>query len=477
MTTTTQATRSAAATGYTLRIINKNTWRIYDQKKTKNATQEHLDHYYFHENASSTANTDAGENRMKLQKSLPYHHCLMKASHSSSQTVLDAQCLYPYFRTKQKMHIKPYTTTVYIDSTCALARIHEHEHSKTPYTELTAFQKAHLIAQSAITGLLVSRLFGISSAMPWTIQFSKKHADLTTKYIHSALASEYLIGRRYYYNLSTVLSQEFWSTGNDTPAPKLKDITVENATFEKVQESRARLIELYNSNIARLEYEIKQFSRGFLSLQNIRKDPEYKKLFEIFWLLQTQCMKYRQVVELDSVARQILCQKNSIAYDRKSINILTCNLVFSCQAVCPKLFSYDIVHLFDNCIGSYARYVKTTKSKQLELCSQGLVSGLLAFAAIEPNLVSAYVAPHIESFPFDLSTYAFHIPSRDTIFGPLVSKHRIHIPRPAVIGRTTFMTKNNRNYFYLPIQDTLTELQTGKKSAKNSWKKNKENFK
>ena len=461
------STTARGASGYTLLVTHRTTWRIYNNKNKEN-TRQHLEQYYSHEDASNDRTCD------RLQTSFPYHHCLMKASHHSSQVVLDAQCLYPYFKTNQnKTH---FTHTEHINSIHALARIHEDETSKTPFTELTAFQKTHLIAQSAMTGLLVSRLFGISSAKPWTIQSSKKHADLTAKYIHSALASEYLIGRRYYYNLPTVLTQETRTVGN---APILKSMSAENATFEKIQENRARLVALYNSNIPRLEHAMKQFTRGFLSLQAIREDPEYIKMLEMFWLLQSQCMKYREVVALGSIPRQIFCENNNIAYDSKSINILTCNLVFSCQAIFPKLFSYDVAHLFDNCTGSYAKYVKTTKAKQLELCSQGLISAFLTFSAVEPNMVSDCLAPHMEKpwhYPSDFSSYAFHIPSRDTIFGALVLKHRSHIPRHVNIERTFFMTRNNKECFYLPMQEVLTELQTGKKADKESWKKNKKNF-
>jgi hypothetical protein len=231
----------------------------------------------------------------------------------------------------------------------------------------------------------------------------------------------------------------------------------------------------------RLENAIQQFKRGFLSLQTIREDPEYKKMFEMFWLLQSQCMKYRDVITSSLKVRQVICESNNIAFDHKSINIMICNLVFSCEAICPMLFNYNIAHLFDNCTGSYAKYVKTTKSKQLELCNQGLISGFLTFASIEPNLVSRNIAPYIEEVNFqtytDFSKYAFHIPSRDTVFGPLLLKHRRHIPRPSIIERTFFITKDNKQCFYLPVEEALVELQTGKKAAKESWKKNKRNFK
>ena len=474
MISTTAGATATRKTGYTLLETHGNTWRIYGDKNEENSRQhlKHLEQYYFHEDAS---NDNSGNG---IQKSFPYHHCLMTAAHSSSQTVLDAKCLYPNFKTKtnQKMHC---IYTKHIDSTHALARIHENETetSKTPFTELTAYQKTHLTAQSAMTGLLVSRLFNISSAKSHTIKRSKTHADITANHLHSALASEYLIGRRYYYNLQRVI-QDVYAVGHER---RHRNLTAENATCEKVQENRAHLGALYNSNIERLEHAIKQFKRGFISLQSIREDPEYKKMLEMFWLVQVQCMKYRDVVTSSLNARQFLCISNNIAFDSKSINIMVCNLVFSCQAICPRLFSYDIAHLFDNCTGSYARYVKTTKAKLLELCNQGLISGFLAFSAVEPNLVSTCVAPYMEEQnlhnPSDFSSYAFHIPSRDTVFGPLISKHRSHIPRPDNIGRTLFMKKDNKQRFYIPVQEVLIELQTGKKAAKELWKKNKENFK
>ena len=41
---------AAATTSYTLRVINRNTWRVYHSEKQKK-TQQHLEEYYFHEDA------------------------------------------------------------------------------------------------------------------------------------------------------------------------------------------------------------------------------------------------------------------------------------------------------------------------------------------------------------------------------------------------------------------------------------------
>ena len=475
MHTRNDATMTATVVGYTLRAINGNTWRIYnhDKKQSDNADKM-VEQYYFHENASNVNKLALGQG---IQKSFPHHHCLMRASLSSAQTILDDKCLHRSYARAAYV----FQPECIIGSTHALARIRSNERLITPFTELTAHQNKYLKAQSAMTGLLVSRLFGISSAKPRTIKWLKKHADLTAKYIHSALACEYLIGNRYYYNLPTLLSQENFTVGHLPDEKKLANIKAEDATYDKILQSQKQLVALYNSNIERLENAVKQFRRGTLSIQTIRKDSEYNKMLEMFWLLQTQCMKYRQVTDSGMSAHQVFCEKNNITFDRKAIQVIVCNLVFSCQVICPRLFAYEIAHIFDNHIGSYATYIKTIKSKQMELSSQGLTSAFLAFSAIEPNMVSSALAPHIEVrnsyYPCDFSDHAYHIPSRDAIFGSLLSKHRVHIPRPVNIVRTFFMTRNNKDCFYLPTQEAVAELRTGKKSAKETWKKNKKNFK
>ena len=454
---------------YTLRVVNGNTWRIYDD--TPSSTGQFIEQYYLHENASNIKKLAPGQ---CIQKSFPHHHCLMKASLSSTQTLLDDKCLHRSYT--REIHV--FQPEWIVGSTDALARIQVVK--KTPFTELTAHQKRHLMAQSAMAGLLVSRLFKFSYAKPHTIRWLKKHADITAKFIHSALACEYLIGNRYYYNLPAVLSQEKSNVGRLPIEKMLRNIKADDATYDKIKENQAQLVELYNSNIERLEDAVKQFRRGFLSIQTIREDSEYIKMLEMFWMLQTQCMKYREVSESTMSARQTFCERNNITFDRRSIQVMVCNLVFSCQVICPKLFAYEIVHLFDDCSGVYARYVHVTKAKQFEMCNQGLTSAFLTFSAIEPNMISTALAPHMEEcdayYPSDFSEHAYYIPSRDATFGPLLSKHRVHIPRPVNITRTFFMTRNNKDCFYLPLQEALTELRTGKKATRNVWKKNKQNF-
>lgn len=467
---------------YTLQVMNGNMWRIYHQPQNQNKNynddqRQLLEQYYFHEDASSAKiNSGNGPPHTHLQKSFPCHHSLMLASLYSTQKLIARDNRYRYC-TALSAHASGDVVRV----VRARARAHGGNKNVTHFTQFSAYQKTHLTSQSAMAGLLVSRLFGIRWARPHMIDLLKKHADLTAKYIHSALASEYLIGNRYCYNLPTLLSDEDTNIVGQV-AIRYDNIRAEDVTHEKIEENRVQLVNLYNSNIERLEKSIHQFKRGLVSLETIREDPDYVEMFEMFWLVQTQNMKHYSISESGMSAHQAYCESNGITFERRSINIHDLYVVFSCQIVCPKLFCYDIAHLFDNKNQSYAKYIKTTKAKMVQLSEQGLVSAFLAFSAIEPNMVSTKIAPHMEekerNYPSDFSEYACHIPSRDAIFGPLLSKNRAHISRgPVNIERSYFMTRNNANCYYLPVQDALAELRTGKKTDISLWEKNICNFK
>ena len=460
---------SAGSAEYVLRSSQDTNWRIYHQPKDGGRecdVRDILAHYYDRESASTVKRSrSSSHTTLHLEKSLPYHHCLMSASLASTRKLVardNRYYPYPY------SHNNPNPLRTPAAALHHIAHIHDTKNI-TPFVCMTVEQKNRLVCQSAMAGLLVSRLFGISSARPYTIKFLNKHADVTAMCIHSALASEYLIGNRYYYNLPAELSDEAHVVGK-----LYADVCAHDVTYDEIQESRSQLTRLYRSNIDRLENAVQQFRRGFISLKTMREDPEFTKMFEMFWLVQTQ-----SVSQYKSVDCQVLCQGNGIDFDQRSIDMHVCSTVFSCQVVCPRLFCYDIAHLFDNRNQSYVRYIKMAKAKQLQLSNQGLNSAFLAFSAIEPIMVSMKLAPHIEEkktwFPSDCSFYMNHIPSRDEIFGSLLCKHRFHIPQTVTIERTYFLTKNNTDSFYLPVQDVLKELRTGKKSSEKIWKKNKLN--
>ena len=121
---------------YTLRVVNGTTWRIYDD--TPSSTGQFIEQYYLHENASNIKKLAPGQ---CIQKSFPHHHCLMKASLSSTQTLLDDKCLHRSYT--REIHV--FQPEWIVGSTDALARIQVVK--KTPFTELTAHQKNYLQAQ------------------------------------------------------------------------------------------------------------------------------------------------------------------------------------------------------------------------------------------------------------------------------------------------------------------------------------------
>ena len=382
---------SVSSVEYALRSSQDTTWRIYHQQKDGGGgcecdgecdARDTLAHYYVCESASALKRSmSSSHTTSHLENSFPYHHCLMSASLGSTRKLVARDNrYYPYPYLINHPFIPTHTA-----SASHIAHIHDKKNI-TPFVCTTAEQKNRLVCQSAMAGLLVSRLFGISSARPYTIKFLNKHADVTAMCIHSALASEYLIGNRYYYNLPAELSDEAHIVGK-----LYADVCAHDVTYDEIQESRSQLALLYRSNIDRLENAVQQFRRGFISLKSMREDPEFTKMFEMFWLVQTQ-----SVTHYKSVDCQVLCQGNGIDFDQRSIDMHVCSTVFSCQVVCPRLFCYDIAHLFDNRNQTYVRFIRMAKAKQLQLSNQGLNSAFLAFSAIEPIMVSMKLAPHIE---------------------------------------------------------------------------------
>ena len=109
---------------------------------------------------------------------------------------------------------------------------------------------------------------------------------------------------------------------------------------------------------------------------------------------------------------------------------------------------------------------------QLRLCNDGMTVALLTFAAIEPRVVTAEMVPKLglNYLTCDVSGAANHVQTRDPVFGPLLVKHRQHIPRANEI-----YTKRPERYgiwrdrvsakttTYKPVQAILESIQTGER--------------
>jgi len=305
----------------------------------------------------------------------------------------------------------------------------------TPLT--STYQKGHLTALSGMTGLLVTRLL-----MPTTphqiisLKTKKKHAEITQQYIHSALAAEYLLGNRYYRRASvtttTPLEKEKHPVGF-LDCDFKSTLTAADIAPDAIRATQEELHQLYNANISRLSFMIQQYKRGFVSRDTIREDPEFVRMMSAFWRLARQLLNMKD--EFQAQAANPLTQMWFPS--RKDARRLTMvSIVAETGVLVPGLYDYDVAHIFDNASGSYVNYIHTVKSTWVRLAGDGSNASFLAFAAIEPTMVTEDHAPRIGGNPAEyhglsLMSCANYIPSRDPIFGALKKRHSCHMLRTA----------------------------------------------
>lgn len=420
---------------------------------------------YLHENMSSTDNRQPGHTQ--INKSFPRHRELVCASLGSASQLI-ARDIEADATGGGVVCRKRYITA----AATATARAHDTRHV-TPFTHLSVYQKHHLVSMSGLAGLLVARWTGVRGSKYDTIKYTKKHAELTVKYIHSALACEFLIGNRYYRDLPRIIAslndQDIGSggfrniiignyrsnsMGNLTP----DDITPKNMAFTKIE-----LLETYAAQIDRLLHAVREYKRGFVGLEAIRTDPEFTRLMCAFWRYCNQTMKVKNEFE-----------SRGYDYDEDDIDPYNTRRIFVVADVCsvgamvPQLYNYDIVHLFDNAIQSFAKFVKTARNTLVRLSNDGLTMAFLSFAAIEPRMVTSEMAPKrgMRYLTTSLTSCANHIPSRHPLFGELRVKHRENIPRTAdafaaiEFRRDHPRTRNIR--VYSPLYDTVENFRTGR---------------
>lgn len=299
----------------------------------------------------------------------------------------------------------------------------------TPLT--STYQKGHLTALSGMTGLLVTRLLMPTTPQIISLKTKKKHAEITQQYIHSALAAEYLLGNRYYRRASvtttTPLEKEKHPVGFlDCDFKSKGAAAVDNATQEELHQ-------LYNANIARLSFMIQQYKRGFVSRDTIREDPEFVRMMSAFWRLARQHMNMKDEFEAQA-ANPLTRMWFSLRKNARRLTMVS--IVAETAVLNPGLYDYDVAHIFDNASGSYVNYIHTVKSTWVRLAGDGSNASFLAFAAIEPTMVTEDHAPRIGGNPAEyhglsLMSCANYIPSRDPIFGALKKRHSCHMLRTA----------------------------------------------
>lgn len=379
-----------------------------------------------------------------------------------------------------------------------------------------AVSKHHLTALSGMTGLLVRRmLFGCCHinglpVAPFPLgdlheTTKSTHAELMNQYIHSALAAEYIIGNRYFRNVvlarRAVLNLAASSSYTEFPvlaedaAPEVREeqrrryeqdrecpvgmlrcnaskkLTANDITPEALENTKKELLEAYSANIDRLMAAIQQYRRGFVSLANIRTDPEFVRLTIAFWRYLNQQMKMKNDFEIrDATAASKMpfravhpADYNAFRENKDAKRFVLISSLSEPAVLVPLMFRYDVARIFDNWRQSYVKYLSTARGTWVRLANDGSTASFLAFAAIEPGMVTDDYAPTIgcatDWHTLTLKSCANHIPSRHPVFGELRVKHRRHIKRTAEVLNT--MHENHAANFNRPnvgVRRSITAL-------------------
>jgi hypothetical protein len=324
---------------------------------------------------------------------------------------------------------------------CGYERLTQQETTTATTTTVLAcpYQKHHLTALSGMTGLLVMRLLTPMTPQNITLKTKKTHAEITQQYIHSALAAEYLVGNRYYRRDAVT------TTTTTDPLEKEKHpvgfigrnfksrLTAADIAPDAIRATQEELCQLYNANIARLRMMVQQYKRGFVTRETIREDPEFVLMMTAFWRMASQNLKMKDDFE-DQAANPLTKMWFSLRKDARRFTMVS--LVAETAVLVPGLYDYDVAHIFDNASGSYVNYIHTVKSTWIRLAGDGSNASFLAFAAIEPTMVTEDRAPRIGGNPAEyhglsLMSCANYIQSRDPVFGALKKRHSCHMIRTA----------------------------------------------
>ena len=367
-----------------------------------------------------------------INRSYPRHHALVLAARCSSSKLVSSE--FAFVTTGYERGCSEVNGSL---SRFAYARVHDDEHV-TPLTELASvYQKHHLTCLSGLSGLLVTRLLNRRQII--SPNTKKKHAEITKQYLHSALAAEYLIGNRYYRNLMI----NHRSLGVRHPVGFLvsdlrANLTADDIAPDALRATQDELRESYNANIDRLLAMIEMFKRGFVSIDQIREDPEFVRLMTAFWRSANQTIKMKTEFEHQPAPPHDFDYTSPLSFEErkeaKRISVIA--RIAEPAAIAPMLYQYHVAHLFDSQNQGYAHYIKTSKHTWKRLANDGSTASFLAFAAIEPQMVTDDHAPQLGGTPsvfhgMSLKSCANHVPTRHPVFGSLRMKHRCHILRTA----------------------------------------------
>lgn len=422
--------------------------------------------YYALEGKHCPTKTDSRLNFKHFETALPRHYAIAAASRQPRQ-----------FSSLTDLQTSSLRASATAHSSNSRARVRVHTLSDiTPFTELTVRQKGVVIAHSALAHIVVKKLAGVFRAKPYERRVALEHADIIASFISSALACEYLVGNRYYRNLPTILASEIYIVGSgENTRTYCQTLTLADVMPAKIQENEEAFQVLYDANIDRLESCVEQYERGFVSLNSLRTDPEFVKMFAKFLELNFQTMKWRSLSQERITAAAAAAAHMSSSAPRSSDKeyaegIIGCRQIFRSQCRFARLCQYRIAHIFDNSNFSFASLLRASRTSLLRLCNDGLSSALLTFAAIEPRMVTTEMVPRLGLNYLacgDVSSAANHIQSRDPVFGGLLAKHRHHIPTANQLypknQNQILRVSRSVKMTYTPVQDTLDSIRTGGK--------------
>lgn len=459
-------------------------WNVSNDPARRSRVKRHLSDYYQNEELSVISRTTPDNfNTQYLHRALPRQHALVLAALGSSSRFVSRDFPvvsgYEHVAANKRFSCGGHHDDYHHEwFQSASARCHDTCYESSLTRISSPYQKHHLTALSGITGLLVTRL--MSREKTNSIKTIKKQAEITNRRIHSTLAAECLAGNRYYRTLTMCRVDVRHPVGFIVSNAKTR-LTADDMTSEAIAATHDKLRETYNANIDRLMMMTSMFKRGFVSIDQIRKDPQFVEMKTAFWRLANQLMRLKEDVEAVAQPPNGLDLESQMLFsERKNAKrISAISFLAEPAAIAPKLYDYDITHLLDGETQSYTNYVKVAKHTYARLACDGSVASFLAFAAIEPELTTKDCAIRIggkvdEFHGLSLKACANHIPSRHPVFGALRLKHRCHIMRTADAVNTSServhprldspqmgvtRTEERFNLTYTPLCDIVEDIQ------------------
>ena len=444
-------TTTSGVLRHTLHDSRIHNWNI--SRTNEDLARQIIAKYYQNED-SEASGTIGGPIHMALKKASGRQHALTFCSLFSSGKILQSEI----------KHLNPFFKMVDNDSP---TKAYHHDHlSNTHFAEKTTFKQKHfLVSQSGMTGMLVSRMLCLKQRGLVHIKSDRQLAQKLARYIHSEFSSEILIGNRYFYSLPQLICADYPSAlvvgAKNKGCNEL--IPDDQLSSPNINDMRSLLVELYQKHMCQMDLSINLFKRGQMSLGQIRSNPDFVQLLTMFW---------RYINALMAVQKQII----GFGMENEAKRIFAISDLCAIAVLVPRLFSYDVTHIFDNRTQSFSRFVKTTKETYIRLANDGLTAAFLAFAAVEPNMISDITSPvfQINLMGFDLVRAANYISKRDPIFGSLCVKHDQYIPKSS--DSIIYRSRERFAQEYYPIQLYLEDIRAMRNRRKELMRVNTSSY-